>query len=88
MARRKTSGGQDVRILPSHIELICAKNGNVKEFTSDHAERILALQTKMGLGSYKIFNTELYNYDEGSRIIKQNIRQSERSEGDTITTTD
>ena len=82
MAKRKKGG--DAIALPSHIELICSKRGTVKEFKTDHAERILALQTKMGSGSYKLFNEDLYNYDEGSRTIKQNIRQSEPSEGDTI----
>lgn len=85
MARRKKREGSStsLSILPSKIELIDASNGNVKEFNTDHAQRILALQTKMGMGSYKLYNTELYTYDEGSRTIKQNIKP-EPSEGDSF----
>jgi hypothetical protein len=71
-------------ILPKFIELICTKTGRVKEFKTDHATNILRLQNKSGLGSYTIFNIDLYTYNEGSRTIEQNVRQSEPSEGDTI----
>ena len=81
MARRKKGGNSNV--LPSKIELISSKNGNVKEFDTIHAQRILSLQTKMKMGSYNIYNTELYTYDEGSRTIKQNIKP-EPSEGDSF----
>lgn len=84
MARRTKKGGQSVTVLPTYIELICKATGVVKEFKTDHAQRILGIQLTSKLGSYTIFNTELYTYDEGSRTIKQNVRQPEPSEGDTI----
>jgi hypothetical protein len=88
MAKKTKKGGQDINILPAYIELICKATGQVKEFDTIHAQRILGIQLASKLGSYTIFNTELYNYDEGSRSIKQNVRQSESSEGDTVTQED
>jgi hypothetical protein len=88
MAKKTKKGGQDINILPAYIELICKATGRVKEFDTIHAQRILGIQLASKLGSYTIFNTELYNYDEGSRSIKQNVRQSESSEGDTVTQED
>lgn len=70
--------------LPKSIELICTATGEIKEFSTDHAQRILALQKKSGLGTFHIYNEELYQYDEVSKSIKHIIRPSEESVIDTI----
>jgi len=83
--RSKKSSGSTLLALPKHIELICTKTAKVREFELIHANNILRLQNKSNLGSYTVFNTDLYTYNEGSRTIEHNVRQSESSEGDTIT---
>lgn len=64
MARKKK-----VKTLPSHIELISAKTGRVREFELSHAQSILALQLKTRLGSYTLYNTQLYQIDERTGAI-------------------
>ena len=61
--------------LPSHIELISSKTGRVREYELSHAQRILDLQTKSGVGAQEIFNIQLYTIDERSRkiCIKQRL---------------
>lgn len=82
MAKRKrTSVGGSKAHLPKFIELIDEKTGSIKEFDIFHASRILGLQKKSRLGTYQIFNTQLYTYDEGSNTIVF----IETSQGDTIT---
>lgn len=53
------------RKLPKRIELIDEKRGNVVELDFDHAQRVLNLQDKISLGQLKIFNTQLYQYEQG-----------------------
>lgn len=80
MAKRKRMVGGTKSHLPKFIELIDEKTGSIKEFEFFHASRILALQKKSRLGTYQIFNTQLYTYDEGSNTIVF----VETSQGDTI----
>lgn len=86
---RKKKGGEAVKQapLPEKIELISSTTGNVREFETEHAIRILQIQRKSGLGSFEIFNTKLYTYDEGSRRIKHFAQpeQLESGGGDTVT---
>jgi len=72
MAKRKK---KVTDTLPSHIELISSKTGRVREYELSHAQRILDLQTKSGIGSQEIFNIQLYTIDERSRkiCIKQQL---------------
>jgi hypothetical protein len=70
---------------PTHIELIDTKTAKVKEFTFSHASKILSLQKQSGLGTYTVFNVQLYQYDEGSNSIIPVPQQSESSEGDSVT---
>lgn len=65
MARKK----KVIKNLPSHIELISEKTGRVREFELFHAQTILNLQFKQQLGSYTIYNTDLYQIDERTRTI-------------------
>lgn len=64
MARKKK-----LQSLPSHIELISSKTGRVREFELSHAQSILALQIKQKLGSYTLYNTQLYQIDERTGTI-------------------
>jgi hypothetical protein len=57
--------------LPDTIELISNKSGVVKEFSTDHAFRLLSLQKKIGLGSYELFNTHLYRYEDSGIKTEQ-----------------
>lgn len=68
MARKKK-----VQSLPSHIELISAKTGRVREFELSHAQSILVLQIKQKLGSYTLYNTQLYQIDERTGAISIRI---------------
>jgi hypothetical protein len=49
--------------LPSHIELVSSKTGQVREFETSHAQSILNLQTKSGMGNFELYNTQLYKID-------------------------
>jgi hypothetical protein len=82
MARKKKVGV--VKSPPTHIELIDEKTAKVKEFTFAHATKILKLQRQSGLGTYTIYNVQLYKYDEGSNRILPVPKQSESSEGNSI----
>lgn len=89
MPRKKKGEGSVTKQipLPKRIELISSTTGKVKEFETEHAIRILQIQKKSKLGSFEIFNTKLYTYDEGSRRIKH-IAQPEQLEsggGDSVT---
>lgn len=83
MARKKK-----VQTLPSHIELISAKTGRVREFELSHAQSILALQLKQKLGSYTLYNTQLYQIDERTGTISIRISDEASEEladqGDSI----
>ena len=70
--------------LPTHIELIDEKTARIKEFTFEHATRLLRLQKQSGLGSYTIYNVQLYFYDEKSSSILPVPQQFESSEGNSI----
>lgn len=63
--------------LPRRIELIMASTALVNEFELAHAIRILKLQDKQKLGDYKIFNTDLYEYD-GTTIVKREQSTTEQ----------
>jgi hypothetical protein len=52
------------------IELISKTKGVVKEYNLDHAIRILDYQKRTGQGSQEIFNTLLYQYDQGAITIR------------------
>ena len=85
MAKKSKKVGTLKKSPPTHIELIDSKTAKVKEFTFSHATRILSLQRQSGLGTYTIFNVQLYQYDEGSNSIIPVPQQSEPSEGDSVT---
>jgi hypothetical protein len=72
--------------LPSTIELISNKTGVVREFSTDHAFRLLTLQKRIGLGSYELFNTHLYRYEDSG--IKTEQSDHSNSTGFTIDRTE
>lgn len=76
MARKK----KVIKTLPSRIELISEKTGRVREFELSHAQTILKHQLKQKLGSYTIFNTDLYQIDERTGTISIRL-PDEGSEG-------
>lgn len=84
MARKSKKVGTVKKFPPSHIELIDEKTAKVKEFTFAHATKILTLQKQSGLGTYTIYNVQLYKYDEGSNRIILIPQQSESGEGNSI----
>lgn len=53
------------------IELISKTTGVIKEYSLDHAIRILNFQKDTGTGTKEIFNTILYEYDEGNTTIRE-----------------
>jgi len=71
-ARKKSSGSTS---LPKKIELIDTKTGAVKEFSTEHATKILNLEKLMHVKAHDIFNTELYTYDEGLQKISRRQEQ-------------
>ena len=85
MAKKKKKVEGLKNLPPTHIELIDEKTAKVKEFTFAHATKILKLQKQSGLGTYTIYNVQLYKYDEGSNSIIPVPQQFKPSEGDTIT---
>lgn len=56
--------------LPKKLELISKTNGVVKEYSLDHAIRILGYQDKTGIGTKELFNTLRYKYDKGTINIR------------------
>lgn len=76
MARKK----KVIKSLPSQIELISAKTGRVREFSLSHAQSILALQLKQKLGSYTLYNTQLYQLDERTGTISIRIPDEDGQE--------
>jgi hypothetical protein len=64
MARKKKQQQPKLKVLPTTIELISNRTGVVREFNTDHAFRLLRLQKNTGLGSYEIYNTHLYTYED------------------------
>jgi hypothetical protein len=60
-----------ITTLPKTVELISNRTGVVREFETSHAFRILVLQKQTGQGSYELFNTHLYKYeDTGIQLIE------------------
>ena len=78
MAKRK----KRQPVLPETIELISSKTGMVREFSTDHAFRLLRLQDTIGMGSYELFNTHLYKYeDSGITVIETEQPKDSRTTG-------
>jgi hypothetical protein len=84
MAKKRNKVVAKKKLPPTHIELIDNKTAKVREFTFAHATKILRLQHQSGLGTYTIYNVQLYKYDEGSNRIILIPQQSESSEGNSI----
>jgi hypothetical protein len=69
-----------ITTLPKTIELISSRTGVVREFKTDHAFRILTLQKQTGQGSYELFNTHLYRYeDTGIQLIESKQPKASKS---------
>jgi hypothetical protein len=62
--------------LPLSLELINKKKGDVREFETEHALRILRLQEVVVGGNWTLFNEELYIYEKGQLKHRERTGES------------